>query len=90
MSCARSFQYTIRFELPQGYKAEGLEKLPVQKSNEVGAFKVDARQDGNSIVLVVTKTYNAAFEPVSHWPQLTEIITAAQDFENAKILLRKG
>ncbi|MFT4024571.1 MAG: DUF3857 domain-containing protein [Flavihumibacter sp.] len=90
MSCARSFQYTIRFEVPQGYKAEGVDKLPVQKVNAAGAFQVDAKQEGNSILLTVTKTYNAAYEPVSHWPQLVEIIEAAHDFEAAKILLRKG
>lgn len=89
MSCARSFQYSIRLNIPQGYTAEGVEKLSVNKSNTAGVFKAEAKQEGNSILLTVTKTYNSAFEPVSNWPQLMEIIDAAHDFEAAKILLRK-
>lgn len=90
MPCSRTFQYNIAFEVPQGYKAEGLDKLVVNKTNETGSFVVDAKQDGNTLKVRVVKTYNNAFEPAKRWPLLVEIINTANDFQTKKILLRKG
>lgn len=90
MACARTFEYIISFEIPQGYKAEGLDKLAVNTTNQTGSFIADAKQEGNTIKLKITKIYNSAFERADKWPKLIEILNAANDFQSKKILLRKG
>lgn len=90
MPCSRTFEYNISFEIPQGYKAEGLDKLVINAANETGSFISEAKQEGNILKLKIARVYTNAFEPAGKWPRLVEIINAVNDFQNKKILLRKG
>ncbi len=89
MPFARTLEYNISFEIPQGYKAEGADKLAINVTNPSGMFIANAKIEGNSIYLKITKVYSNALEKATQWAQLTDIINAAMDFQSKKILLRK-
>ncbi|MBX3242015.1 MAG: DUF3857 domain-containing protein [Chitinophagaceae bacterium] len=89
MPFARSFEFIISLEIPEGYTVEGVEKLIGNVSNETGKFITEARVEGNTLGLKVTKVYSHAFEKAAKWDQLTAIINAAGEFYSSKILLRK-
>ncbi len=89
MPFARSFEFIITLDIPEGYTVEGVDKLISNVSNETGRFVTEAKVEGNRLGVKVTKVYSHAFEKASQWEQLTAVIKAASDFNTAKILLRK-
>lgn len=89
MPFARSFEFIINLEVPEGYTVEGVDKLNSSTSNETGKFITEARLEGTTLGLKVTKVYNHSFEQAGKWEQLSSVIKAAADFYPAKILLRK-
>ena len=89
MPFARSFEYDIQMNIPDGYIAEGIENLNMKVSNPCGEFVVIAQQNDNKIHLSVSKVYSHAFEPVENWPALLEIIDAANEWCSKTIMLRK-
>ena len=89
MPFARTLDYNISLEIPQGYKAEGVDKLATNINNPSGMFISNAKIEGNTIRLKITKVYSNALEKATQWTQLTDIINAAIDFQSKKILLRK-
>lgn len=90
MPYARSFQYDIQLDIPAGYKAEGVENLNKEIKNSCGSFVVSAKQQGDKLLIQVTKEYKNSFEPVSNWPQLLQIIDGCNDWCSQKIMLRKN
>lgn len=90
MSFARSFEYIIAMEIPAGYKAEGLDKLNISKTNETGSFIVETKQSDNLLQIRVVKIYAEAFQRADRWKGIVEVVNAANDFQSKKILLRKG
>lgn len=90
MSFARSFAYEIEVEIPEGYVAEGVEKLARQVDNECGSFIVKAEQKEGKLQLQITKSYKVAHAQAAKWPQLLEMIDVAEAFRDQKILLKKA
>lgn len=90
MPFARSFEYIISIDIPAGYKVEGADKLAVTINNESGSFIVETKQSDNALQLHVVKTYSKPFQKVSAWQQLLDIVNAANDFQDKKVLFRKG
>lgn len=90
MSFARSFAYEIEVEIPEGYVAEGVEKLSRQVDNECGSFIVKAEQKDGKLQLHITKSYKVAHAQAAKWPQLLEMIDAAETFRDQKILFKKA
>lgn len=89
MPFARSFTYDIEVDIPEGYVAEGVEKLQRQVDNECGSFVVKAEQKDGKLQLQITKTYKVAFAPAAKWPLLLEMIDAAEAFRDQKVLFKK-
>jgi|GEM_PF-908801 len=90
MPFPRSFSYHIEFTLPSGYSADGVDKLNISAENETGGFKSVAKQEGNKVILDVSKYYLHTFEPAAKWPLLLNFIDKALEFNQQKILLKKG
>lgn len=90
MPFARSYEYIISMDIPAGYKAEGLDKLNISKTNESGNFTVETKQSDKLLQIRVVKTYARAFQKADRWKELVDIVNAANDFQSRKILLRKG
>ncbi len=89
MSYARSIEYNIDFEIPEGYKAEGITSLNKNISNDAGFFTTEAKLNGTHISIKVKKHYLHNFEPAANWDKIIEFTDAAGDWANSKILLKK-
>lgn len=89
MSYPRTFTYNITFTIPDGYTAEGLDKLNKKVESEVGGFVSTAKVEGNKLLLTAKKYYNNYTEPVANWSKLAAIVDAAFEYTKEKILLKK-
>lgn len=86
---ARSIEYNIELPIPQGYSAEGVDALNKQVKNETGFFITEASINGNVINIRIKKHYLHNFEPAANWSKVIEFTDAANDWLNAKLLLKK-
>lgn len=89
MPFPRAFNYAVEFIIPDGYTAEGVEKLNKKVENETGGFVSTAKIEGNKIVVTARKYYNNNFEPVANWTKLVAFVDEAFNFGKEKILLKK-
>ncbi|ULQ56703.1 DUF3857 domain-containing protein [Flavihumibacter rivuli] len=85
----RTLQWNIIFVIPDGYTPAGLESLNKSVSNEYAAFASTAKIEGNNLVLEVRKVYKMKHVSVSQWPMLLEVLEAAHNFSQSKVVLRK-
>lgn len=86
---ARSFNYTITFNIPDGYSVAGLDKLNKSVNNETGAFISTAIVEGEQLIVSTSKQYKHNFEPNSNWNKMIAFLDEANQFTNEKILLQK-
>lgn len=89
VSNARSFDYNITFNIPEGYTVAGIDKLNKSVDNETGAFISTAVIDGNQLIIKTTKQYKHNFEPKSNWNKMIAFLDEAKQFTNEKILVKK-
>ena len=88
--CPRAFFNEITIRIPEGYTAQGVEKLNINVSNETGSFISKAFVDGNTIKITTSKTYFHNFEKKDDWIKVVRFLDAAYDFTQARILLKKS
>jgi hypothetical protein len=85
----RTLSWNIVFTVPAGYTVKGVEGLNRTVINECGSFICTAKTEGNSVVIDVQKVYKAThFEP-AQWGRLVEVLDAAYNFSQSKIILKK-
>jgi hypothetical protein len=89
MPFARSIEYNIEFEIPEGYTAEGIAALNKKVENETGFFTVEANGTDKLITIKLKKHYLHNFEPAKNWDKLILFMDAANEWANAKVLLKK-
>lgn len=89
MGNARSLRNVINFTIPEGYKAVGVSNLNMNLDNSVGTFAVMATVEGNKLNILVKKLYKQAVVKKEDWSKLVEMIDAAYNFTQKKILLKK-
>lgn len=87
---ARSIEYNIEFEVPDGYTVEGLESLNKNVSNETGYFSAEVSAKGKMVFIKLKKHYLHHFEPAKNWDKIIEFTDAAGEWANSKILLKKS
>jgi len=90
MPNARTFQYNVSIPVPQGYTAEGLDKLNTSIDNSTGSFVTTAKLEGANVKITVAKVYKNAFEKAEKWPDLLKMLDAATAFEEMKIMFKKS
>ncbi|WP_053992312.1 DUF3857 domain-containing protein [Mangrovimonas sp. TPBH4] len=86
----RSFVNEMSITIPEGYSVSGIEKLNFNVENQTGAFISSAILEGNSLIIKTEKIYKNYYEPNSNWSMMVEFLEAANDFEEAKILLKRN
>ncbi|MCB0399400.1 MAG: DUF3857 domain-containing protein [Winogradskyella sp.] len=86
---ARSYNYEITFNIPEGYTVAGLEKLNKSVENETGAFISTAKIKENQLIITTSKQYKHNFEPNSNWKKMIAFLDEAHQFTNEKILIKK-
>jgi Domain of Unknown Function with PDB structure (DUF3857) len=89
MPFARSIEYNIELEIPEGYTAEGIEALNKKVVNETGFFTAEATATDKVVTVKVKKHYLHNFEPLNNWDKVVQFIDASNDWLNAKLLLKK-
>ncbi|MEO6455088.1 MAG: hypothetical protein ABIN97_13495 [Ginsengibacter sp.] len=85
----RSLIWNINFAIPAGYTVQGYDKLQQNIRNETGSFVSTAQVEGNSLVLNIKKIYNSKYPDLKNWPLLVQVLDAAFNYSQAKIILKK-
>lgn len=89
MSFPRSYRNVIRFTIPDGYKVVGLQNLNMNIDNEAGNFAVQATVEGNVLTILTKKVYKQSNIKKEDWSKLVEMLDAAFNFTQKRVLLKK-
>ncbi len=89
LSFPRSLRNIISFTIPDGYKAVGINNLNMNIDNETGTFAVMASVEGNQLKILVKKLYKQMNVKKENWNNLLEMLYAAFNFSQKKVLLKK-
>lgn len=89
MGFPRSYRNVINFTIPAGYKVVGIQNLNMTLDNEAGTFAVQASVDGNTLSILTKKIYKQMTVKKENWSKLVEMLDAAFNFTQKKILLKK-
>jgi hypothetical protein len=89
MGFPRSMRNIINFTIPAGYKAVGVQNLNMNIDNEAGTFAVQASVEGNMLNILVKKLYKQMIVKKEDWDKLLQMLDAAFNFSQKKILLKK-
>jgi hypothetical protein len=90
MGFPKALRNVINFTIPAGYKAVGIQSLNMNIDNEVGTFAVQATVEGSTLNIMVKKHYKLPTITAAQWPKLLEMLDAAFNFSQKKVLLKKG
>ncbi len=90
MSFARTLQFSYSLTIPDGYTVKGIENFNKKINNETGEFTSTATLNGNKVDFTVKRVYNKSSEPVANWEKLLDLMDAAYDFTQQKLLLEKA
>ena len=90
MLSARTIKNIIAITIPEGMVAEGIDALNFSVDNEAAAFISSVTQEGNIIKINTEKIYKQEFLEKTKWPQLVEMLEAAFQFTQQKVVLKKS
>lgn len=93
MQYPNQYNYTIEIEIPEGYKAEGLESLKIFKkldgpNGPKCKFESTYRLEEGKIIVSIEEYYRVNEYPIEEYEGFREVINAASDFNKASILFR--
>jgi hypothetical protein len=85
----RKLLYHISLTIPSGYSVKGLENLNKEIDNAIGSFTTTATVQGDKLVLDIRKIYKAGRVSSSDWNSVLQILDAAYNFSQSKVILKK-
>jgi hypothetical protein len=85
----RSLRNVVNFTIPAGYKVVGIQSLNMNVDNPAGTFAVQASLEGDKLTILAKKIYKTTTVKKEHWPGLLQMMDAAFNFSQKKILLKK-
>jgi hypothetical protein len=85
----RTLTWSIIFTIPSGYAVKGIENLNQNISNDYAAFSSVARVENNTLTIDISKMYKTQHFDAQQWPKMLEVLEAAYNFSQSKIVLRK-
>lgn len=88
------YKRKIEFTIPEGYKAEGLEDLKIDKQvvkdgKIVNRFISDYTVKDNKVVVTADEFYKTISLPKEDYEQFREVINAAADFNKVVVVFEK-
>ena len=89
MPFARTIEFNIELQVPDGYTVEGISALNKKVENETGSFTAEASATDKMVNIKLKKQYAHNVEPAKNWDKLLQFMDAANDWENSKLLLKK-
>ncbi len=87
---SRKVLWHLSLAVPDGYTVKGLENLQKQVDNECGSFVTTAVMEGNKLVIDVRKIYKGSHYDANHWSQVVQILDAAYNYSQSKVVLVKN
>ncbi|MCB0643363.1 MAG: hypothetical protein KDC44_17055, partial [Phaeodactylibacter sp.] len=87
---ARTIENEVEVTIPVGYVVAGLDNLVYEVDNPAGAFFATAEQNGQTLTIKTRKIYKQQKLQPTAWPQLVEMLEAAYEFSQKKVILKKG
>ena len=95
MTYPNQYDYTITINIPDGYTAEGLNSLNIDKSysskstgEKLCKFESSYKQEGNKIIVTIQEFYKTNEYDLNRYEDFRSVINAASDFNKASILLK--
>jgi hypothetical protein len=82
-------RYNITFEIPEGYKVNGIDNLNSRITNPSGGFISKSEIQGNNLIITTEQYFNHNYEKAADWPRLVELLEASFNFTQRQILLEK-
>ena len=86
---AKILNNTINIEIPAGYKVEGLDNLKFNVDHPEAGFISSGSLAGNTLTITSSKQYKKAAVKKENWSNVVEMLEAAYDFSQGKIVLKK-
>ena len=84
----KSFIYSIKVKIPDGYKVEGLDGFNVNVSNTMGEFSSIAKVEEGFVVLDTKKAYKVHQAEKTSWAQYIEFLEEAYRFTQKKVVFK--
>lgn len=94
MTYPNQYDYDITINIPDGYTAEGLDVLNIDKSfksvtgEKICKFESSYQLEGNTIRIAIQEFYKSNEYDVNRYDEFRSVINAASDFNKTSILLR--
>jgi len=94
MQYPNQYDYTITVNIPEGYTAEGLEELNIDKSyksvkgNKLCKFESSYKVEGSKVIITIQEFYKSNEYDLNRYEEFREVINAASDFNKTAILLK--
>jgi len=85
---AKTIINNITITIPSEMSAEGLDALNFEIDHEQGSFISEATLNGNKIIITTCKIYKKQHMEVEEWSNLVEMLEAAYNFTQKKIVLK--
>ena len=85
---SRTIENNITINLPAGKVAKGLDALSFDIDNEDASFKSIVTQSGDQLSVKTTKIYKNNRIPADRWSNIVEMINAANEFYEKKVILK--
>ena len=89
LNFAKTLQYEIAFQIPEGYTVEGLEKLKKNVQNQTGSFVSDASIKDGKVIFSATKVYAKKTYTSQQWSDMIPWLQEAYDFSQEKVMFKK-
>ncbi len=89
MPFARRYDWKLVLEVPSGYAVKTTDNFVYDVSNGTGGFRSKVSRQDDQLVIEASKWYNHDFEPLVNWPDMLEVLEAANDFVQQKLVLVK-
>jgi hypothetical protein len=94
MTYPNQYDYDITINIPEGYTAEGLEVLNIDKSfkavtgEKICKFESSYKLEDNKIKITIQEFYKSNEYDVNRYEEFRSVINAASDFNKTSILLK--
>ncbi len=85
----RAIKNKIFITVPVGYKAGNLHDFNIHNESSSGYFTSTAKQEGNSVIIEMTKVYVVNHVKKEDWPEMTTWLEAAYHFTQKKLIFSK-
>ena len=86
---AKTYEYSITLDIPDGYEIVGLDKLQFDVGNATGSFVSDASVQNGKLTVMTKKVYAKKFFEASEWSSMLEWLDAGYSFSQVKVMFKK-